>query len=559
MADQDHELILEIRNFSVAFKKKQEISYAVKQLNLSLLKGSCTAIVGESGSGKTLTALSILQLLPEHTITEGSILLHENNQLNDICSLPEHQIRGIRGKIISMIFQEPMSALNPLMSCGKQVAEMLIVHQKLSKKKAREKTISLFEETELPEPELLYDKYPHQISGGQKQRVMIAMAIACEPLLLIADEPTTALDRQVQNSILQILKKLQKKYGLSILFITHDLALVSKIANRVAVMYKGEIVEQGETTDILLSPEHPYTKALLACRPTLSNKGKPLPTLDDFLLNQGRELLIQLQAEKIIDQVTCSSEPLLRVRNLSMRYPARKNFWGNKTEYRTILDQISFDVWHGETLGVVGESGSGKTTIGKILSGLVKEYEGHIDYAGKPTTQHIQQAQPIIMLFQDPFSSLNPNMTVGEAIAEPIKVHFADMTKQNREDKTIELMEQVGLKPEEYHKFPHSFSGGQRQRICIARALAMQPGFLIFDESVSALDVSIQAQILNLINELKAKHRFTSIFISHDLHVIHYISDRILVMQKGKIVEQGSTEEIFNNPKEEYTKRLLEV
>ena len=551
--------LIEIKNLSISFQKSNEIFKVVNDISFQIESGKFTAVVGESGSGKSLTALSILQLLPEEAVVSGNIIFSTNENPTELTSLNNKSISNIRGHQISMIFQEPMTALNPLIKCGKQVTEILIHHKKISKQAAKEKTLQLFKEVELPNPEKIFNSYPHQISGGQKQRVMIAMAIACNPALLIADEPTTALDVRVQKSIMELLKKLQLQYNMSVLLITHDLGLVSEVADDIVVLYKGNIVEQGNARNILNHPGNEYTKVLLMCKPSPEMKGKRLPVLSDFLSTES-----QLKIDNIENQwpqkITTNNNPIIAVDSLKVYYPSSKNIWGKITSYHKALDGVSFDVQPQETIGIVGESGCGKTTLGRAILQLIQPTSGTIKINGIDiNNQHhaIQKGKELQIVFQDPYGSLNPRLTIGDAITEPMKVHGLFSNNKQRKDKAIELMEQVSLKADQFNKYPHQFSGGQRQRICIARALSTEPSIMVFDESVSALDVSVQAQVLNLINELKSTYKFTSLFISHDLSVVHYISDRIIVMKDGKIVEQGDANEIFFNPKDEYTRELI--
>ncbi len=551
--------LLEIKNLSISFKKSNEIFKAVNEISFQIETGKFTAIVGESGSGKSLTALSILQLLPEGASISGNIIFNTNGNPIELTSLNNNSISDIRGHEISMIFQEPMTALNPLIKCGKQVTEILLRHLKISTQAAKEKTLQLFTEVELPNPEKIFQSYPHQISGGQKQRVMIAIAIACNPKLLIADEPTTALDVRVQKSIMTLLKKLQIQYNMSVLLITHDLGLVNDVADDIVVLYKGNIVESGNARDILLHPGNAYTKGLLMCKPSPALKGKRLPVLSDSLSTEN-EIKIDEVENQFTPKNTTETHPVIAVNSLKVHYPAAKNIWGKVTFYHKAIDDISFNVYAQETIGIVGESGCGKTTLGRAILQLIKPNSGSIKINGIDiNSQHdaIKKGKELQIVFQDPYGSLNPRLTIGDAITEPMKVHGLFGNKTQRKEKAISLMEQVSLNADQFNKYPHQFSGGQRQRICIARALSTEPSIMVFDESVSALDVSVQAQVLNLINELKAKYQFTSLFISHDLSVVHYISDRIIVMKAGKIVEQGDANEIFFNPKEEYTRELI--
>ena len=560
--------LLQIKNLTVDFKTDSESVSAVKNISFQINTGETVAIVGESGSGKTVTSLSILQLLPSPPAVykTGEILFSEDgNSQKNLLTLHEKSLQKIRGNKISMIFQEPMTSLNPVQTCGRQVMETLILHEKISNKEATEKTIELFNMVKLPDAASMINRYPHQISGGQKQRVMIAMAMSCNPSLLIADEPTTALDVTVQKTILQLLKNLQQRQKMGVIYITHDLGLVGEIADRVAVMYKGEIVEINTTKEIFSNPKHPYTKALISCRPSGSLKGKRLPVVSDFLDNNHKEINLSI-AEFSTQQETESDNilenPLLTVENLKVYFPLKKSFTGKILSHLKAVDDVSFSVEKGETLGLVGESGCGKTTLGRALIRLIDPTAGNI-YFNKKNIAHIPKEEfrkmrkDIQIIFQDPYGSLNPRITIGQAISEPMKVHEILPTARQRKEKIIGLLQKVDLKPEHFNRYPHEFSGGQRQRICIARALGLNPDFIICDESVSALDVSVQAQVLNLLNDLKKELGFTTIFISHDLGVVHYVSNRIMVMNKGKIEETGTADEIYYNPKSEYTQKLI--
>ncbi len=550
--------LLEIKDLFIQFEHHDEISTAVNKISFNVDKGKITAVVGESGSGKSLTALSLLQLLPQEAKVSGNIFFNDNSHTIDLNTINNKEITSIRGNKIAMIFQEPMTSLNPLIKCGDQVAESLLKHKKISKSQAKEKTIQLFKEVELPNPESIYNRYPHQISGGQKQRVMIAMAISCSPLLLVADEPTTALDVRVQKSIMNLLKKLQIQYQMSVLLITHDLGLVADVADEIVVLYKGDIVEKGIAKEIIAHPVNNYTKALLLCRPNLNSKGNKLPMLSDFIPSE-KLIINDLKTHGELMSNVNNKKPVLSIQSLKIYFPSTLNFWGKPTSFHKAIDDISFDVFKQETVGLVGESGCGKTTLGRAILKLIKPTEGKILINGLDINQKEKRntGKELQIVFQDPFGSLNPRLTIGDAITEPMKVHQLFRNQKERKENAIELMKQVSLNSDYYNRYPHQFSGGQRQRICIARALSTEPSIMVFDESVSALDVSVQAQVLNLINELKAKYQFTSLFISHDLSVVHYISDRIIVMKTGKIVEQGDANEIFFNPKDEYTRELI--
>ena len=564
--------LLQVKDFSVDFVTESGITSALKNISFEINPGETVAIVGESGSGKTVTSLSILQLLasPPAKYKSGEILFSEDgNLVVNLLKLKDKDLRNIRGNKISMIFQEPMTSLNPVKTCGDQVIEAMRIHQPVSRKQAELKTIELFGQVKLPDPSSILNRYPHEISGGQKQRVMIAMAICCHPALLIADEPTTALDVTVQKTILQLIKELQVRQQMSVIYITHDLGLVAEIADKVIVMYKGEVVETGSIKEIFLNPQHPYTKALLSCRPNASSKGKRLPVISDFLGEKSaisdQPLAFSHQRSVISDQpsaISDSGEVLLKVENLKVYFPVKKNFFGKTIREFKAVDDVSFAVKKGETVGLVGESGCGKTTLGRSLIRLIEPTSGNIFFNGKniadiPDEQLRKMRKDIQIIFQDPYGSLNPRLTIGEAINEPMKIHAILPTGKQRKERVIDLLEKVDLKPEYFNRYPHEFSGGQRQRICIARALGLNPDFIICDESVSALDVSVQAQVLNLLNDLKEELGFTCIFISHDLGVVHYISNRIMVMNKGKIEESGTADEIYFHPKKEYTQKLI--
>ena len=561
--------LLSIKDLSIQFNNDGKLSTAVHNSSFTVAPGELVAIVGESGSGKSITALSILQLLPQQAVVTGDILFNKDEQV-DLLKLPGKKITSIRGNEIAMIFQEPMTSLNPVFTCGYQVMEAIQLHQHVSKATAQQKTIELFEKVKLPDPLSLINRYPHEISGGQKQRVMIAMAMSCNPALLIADEPTTALDVTVQKTILELIRSLQLQNNMGVIFITHDLGVVADIADKILVMYKGEIVEQGNAKEILLRPQHPYTKALLACRPAGQLKGKRLPVVSDFMggqpatSNEQRVMSNEQRATRDHQAPTNNEQrtTILEVKNLHVHFPVKKNIFGKATQYFKAVDDVSFRVQEGDIVGLVGESGCGKTTLGRTILQLIKPTSGKIILGDKDLTQ-IKPAllrnmrKDLQIVFQDPYGSLNPRITIGDAILEPLKVHSVLSNNKQRREKVMELLEKVSLDTNQINRYPHQFSGGQRQRICIARALALNPSFLIFDESVSALDVSVQAQVLNLLNDLKKEFGFTAIFISHDLSVVHYICNRILVMHKGKIVEEGDADQVYYHPKNEYTKKLV--
>lgn len=554
------ETILSVKHLSISFNQQNEINKVIHEISFDLFKNEILAIVGESGSGKSVSSLAILGLLSKkNSVVKGSIIF----QKQDLLSVSENNFQKIRGNEISMIFQEPMSSLNPSIRCGEQVVEVLRQHLRLSKKDARAETISLFEKVKLPVPETIYTSYPHEISGGQKQRVMIAMAIACKPKILIADEPTTALDVTVQQEIVTLLKDLQKETQMSILFISHDLSLVSEIADRVLVMYKGDIVESAFAKAIFSSPQHEYTKALLNARPSLENRLKKLPTIADYLAKKPlAEIETKKEREKHLEKLYAKA-PLLEIINLEKTYFSNKGFLGDPIAFKAV-NNVSFKIFEGETLGLVGESGCGKSTLGNAILQLDKATAGSIFYKGKDITGLKGKAlralrKEIQIIFQDPFASLNPRLTVGQAISEPMEVHKIYPSSLERKKRTIELLERVGLEEQHYNRYPHEFSGGQRQRIGIARTIAVNPKLIICDESVSALDISVQAQVLNLLNDLKKDFGFTYIFISHDLAVVKYMSDQLVVMNQGKIEEIGDADAIYARPEKEYTRKLIEA
>jgi peptide/nickel transport system ATP-binding protein len=589
--------LLEIENLRTYFHTEDGVVKAVDDVSLKIAEGQTLGVVGESGSGKSVTAFSIMRLLAGTAkIESGRIALLGR----DLVGLPEPQMRGVRGQEVSMIFQEPMTSLNPVFTVGWQVMEAILLHQNVSKTEARQKTIELFREVGIPDPETRVDSYPHQMSGGQKQRVMIAMALSCNPKLLIADEPSTALDVTIQAQILDILRELRDQRGMSVLFITHDLGVIAEIADEVAVMFRGKVVEYGKVLDIFQNPQHPYPMGVRACRPRLDTQYKVLPTVADFmetttengslkivekkmtperlkqLTTQGRGRLLHPRSvlkaighpweeDKHAADTTCVPEgqpPLLSVRDLKVHFPIRKGVFLRTVGHVKAVDGISFDIYRGQTLGLVGESGCGKTTAGRAILRLIEPDAGQVLYGGKDLAQLgggelRRMRRKLQIIFQDPYGSMNPRMTIEAALLEPMIIQKIGTGRSDRRDRAVALLEEVGLEAAHLRRYPHEFSGGQRQRICIARALAVEPEFIVCDESVSALDVSVQAQVLNLLKRLQEHRNLTYIFISHDLSVVKFMADMMAVMNAGKIVEFGPSEAVYAHPKEDYTRRLI--
>ncbi|MDO6674017.1 ABC transporter ATP-binding protein [Tenacibaculum sp. 1_MG-2023] len=548
--------MLEVKNLEISFKDSPPV---VQQISFNVQKNKILGIVGESGSGKSISSLAILGLLPKTATVKGELLFNHESLLD----FNEKDFQKIRGKKIAMIFQEPMSSLNPTLTCGVQVAEMLQQHTQLSNHEIKEEVISLFSKVKLPRPEAIYNSYPHQISGGQKQRVMIAMAIACQPQLLIADEPTTALDVTVQKEIISLLKELQQEFEMGIIFISHDLALVSEIADSVVVMHKGKIVEKGSANHVFLHPQENYTKALINSKPNTKKRLKTLPTVYDFI-NETIDSTIYTDEERTaFHQKIYTQPPLLEIVNLHKDFISNASWFSKPTVIKAVND-VSFKIYEGETLGLVGESGCGKTTLSRTILQLEKATLGSILYKGVDITKLSKSEfkklrKEIQIIFQDPFSSLNPRITIGNTILEPMKVHKILGSNKERKEYVCNLLKKVGLEATHFNRYPHEFSGGQRQRIGIARAIALQPKLIICDESVSALDVSVQAQVLNLLNQLKAEFNFTYIFISHDLSVVKYMADKLVVMNKGRVEEIADADEIYQHPKTKYTQTLIEA
>ncbi|OHX64908.1 ABC transporter ATP-binding protein [Flammeovirga pacifica] len=575
------DILLEVKKLSISFNHEERgQAPAVKNISFVLRKGETLGIVGESGSGKSVTALSMLQLLNKSSRqVDGEIVFHSETEGRvDLLKVPKKVIQDIRGRDIGMIFQDPMSSLNPAITCGNQLIETIIVHEKINRKAAKLRALETFATCQLSNPKKVFNSYPHQLSGGQKQRVLIAIALICNPSLLIADEPTTALDVTSQKGILDLFNEFKKTRNTATIFISHDLAIVAQMADRIAVMRKGKLVEYGTAFDVFNQPKHSYTKGLLACRPRLDFALKRLPTLNDFttetrgngrskarFMSVGQALIVNaIDDNQVIEQEKelLEHQPLLQVKNLNVAFPIKKNIWGKVTKEFQAVKNISFEVKEGETLGLVGRSGCGKTTLGRTILQLITPTSGEVIFDGRELTNMPKRElnnlrSDIQIIFQNPYTSLNPRLTIGQALIEPMQVHKIYSDDKTRKKEAIRLLETVGLSANYMNRYPHEFSGGERQRICIARALSTKPKFIICDESVSALDVSVQAIVLNLLQDLKEKFNLTYIFISHDLAVVKFISDRIIVMEKGEIVEWGLAYDIYKNPQSEITKNLI--
>ncbi|HEY9620771.1 MAG TPA: ABC transporter ATP-binding protein [Crinalium sp.] len=574
--------ILDVQNLTIDFIADGQAIRAVDHLSFTLRAGEVLGVVGESGSGKSTASLAIMRLLPRTARVSGVISFQPNEkEAVNLLSLPERAMGKVRGGQISMIFQDPLSSLNPVYTCGSQLVEAIRLHEPVSEKEAYRRALSLLDEVKLPDPKGMMHRYPHELSGGQIQRVMIAMALAVNPAILIADEPTTALDVTIQATILALLKEIRDRRQMSILFITHDLGVVSEMADAIAVLYRGKLMEYGTAHQLFTQPQHPYTKGLLACRPRLDQQFKYLPTVADYMeesISPDGEIILRekiapasaafrielsvTEQQQRLSQLQHST-PILDVKNLRVFFPI-KGLLGNITHYVKAVNDVSFSVYPGESLGLVGESGCGKTTLGRSLLRLIEPTSGQIIFEGEDIT-HLAQPQlrqvrrDLQMIFQDPFSALDSRMSIGKAVMEPLRIHTPTAKPTQWKERAAYLLDRVGLNAEFMNRYPHELSGGQCQRVCIARALALNPKFIICDESVSALDVSVQAQVLNLLRELQDEFKLTYIFISHDLSVVKFLSDRIMVMNRGEVEEIGAAESVFRNPASDYTRRLIQA